>query len=262
VPTNDFLEQIIDQKKKDLKKDKTFFSFWKLRLRAQSPHLRRFFRQNISRPGRLNLIAEIKMASPSRGVIRRDFDPVKLARVYEEAGAAALSVLTEEYFFKGGLDYLGKVRRKTRLPLLRKDFIIDEFQIYESYVYGADAILLIAELLEEKQLADFIKLGRRLGLDCLVEVHSVADLEKALAANARIIGINNRDLHTFQIDLSTASRLKPLIPANKIVVCESGIKSADQVAFVKGLGVNAVLIGEAFLETDNIPARIKELMSW
>lgn len=262
MPNKDFLSEIIKQKKKDLKERNTFFSYWQLRLRSLISRPNRLFQKNISQPGKLSLIAEIKKASPSRGIIRADFDAVKIARVYEEAGAAALSVLTEEHFFKGDLGTLERIRKDTGIPILRKDFIIDEFQIYESYVYGADAILLIAQILEDKRLRDFIALAQRLSLDCLVEVHDEENLKKALAANARIIGINNRDLNSFQTDLSTTRRLRPLIPEDKIVVSESGIKTSEDVKTLKGLGVNAVLIGEAFLDSSDIAAKVKHLMQW
>jgi len=256
----DFLTEIVEHKKKSLKGKKDFFSYWHLRLRSQRPHLNRFFIENISQPDRLNLIAEIKKASPSQGIIRYDFNAVTLAQIYEEAGADALSVLTEENYFKGNIAFINSIRKKTSLPILRKDFIIDDFQIYESYVYGADAILLIARILTAEQLSAFLDLGHKLGMDCLVEVHNEEDLRKALDAGAKIIGINNRDLSTFQVDLQITARLKPLIPAEKVVVSESGIKTAEDVAFLKDLGVNAVLIGEAFLESYDIPARIKSLM--
>jgi indole-3-glycerol phosphate synthase len=258
--SKNFLSEIIEQKKKDLRQGKTFFSYCRLRLLSKVSHPLRPFRENISRLGKLNLIAEIKQASPSRGLIRQDFDAQKIARIYEEAGAAAISVLTEEHFFKGELASLNRIRKTTATPILRKDFIIDEFQIYESYVYGADAILLIARILEEKKLRDFIALAHKLGLDCLVEVHDVEDLKKALSAGSRIIGINNRDLNSFQTDLKTTARLRPLIPGDKIVVSESGIKDPEDIRELKGLGLNAVWIGEAFLDSSDISQKIRSLM--
>jgi len=256
----DFVSEIVEQKKKDLKERNTFFSYWQVRLQSQTPHLNRFFKEKISKPERLNLIAEIKRASPSCGIIREDFDPVKIAEIYQESGADAISVLTEEHYFKGNLSHLNKVRIKTSLPLLRKDFIIEEFQIYESYVYGADAILLIADILPEKQLADFLALSHKLGMDCLVEVRKAEDVMKAVAVDAKIIGINNRDLHTFHTDLEVTAKLRPLIPTDKIVVSESGIKSHDDIAFLREQGVNAVLIGEAFLEVKDISTKVKAML--
>lgn len=210
----------------------------------------------------MNLIAEIKQASPSRGIIRKDFDPVSIARIYEDCGADALSVITEEHFFKGSLAILSKIRKHTSLPILRKDFILDEYQVYESYVYGADAILLIAEILEEDRLSELLTLAEHLGMDALVEVHDAENLKKALSVkvNAKIIGINNRDLRFFHTDLQTTARLSPLIPTDRIAVSESGIKTPDAVTFLKGLKVNAVLIGEAFLEAEDIAVKIKSLM--
>lgn len=256
----DFLSQILEEKRKDLKEKNTFFSSLQLKLLSKTPHLKRFFKEKISQPGRMNLIAEIKRASPSRGIIRQDFDPIKIAQIYEDCGADALSVITEEHFFKGSLALLSRIRRKTSLPILRKDFILEEYQVYESYVHGADAILLIAEILEEARLRELIVLSERLGMDALVEVHDAENLQKAVCANAKIIGINNRDLRFFKTDLQTTARLRPLIPADKIVVSESGIKTPDGVTFLKGLNVNAVLIGEAFLEAEDICAKVNFLM--
>lgn len=256
----DFLSEIIEQKKNELKEKNTFLSYWQLRQQAENPHLNRFFEENISQEGRLNLIAEIKKASPSRGIIRDDFDPVKIAKIYQDAGADALSIITEEHFFEGKLSFINDIRLKTRIPILRKDFIVDDYQIYESYVHGADAILLIAEVLEKKQLTDFISLCHKLGLDCLVEIHNANNLSKALDAGAQIIGINNRDLHSFQVDLKTTAKLRPLIPSDKIVVSESGIRTPEDIALLKELGVNAALIGEAFLEAEDISGKVKSLM--
>jgi indole-3-glycerol phosphate synthase len=213
---------------------------------------------------KLRLIAEVKKASPSRGVIRADFDPVKIASVYAEHGATAISVLTESKYFQGSLAYLQAIKcmlRTRNLPLIRKDFIFDPYQVYEARAYGADSLLLIASILDNSLLQDLLGLSAKLGMDCLVEVHDETDLKKALDCGAKIIGINNRDLRTFKVDIAVTRRLKPLIPANRLVVSESGIKSAGDIAVMKELKVNAVLIGEALVSSTDIGARILELFS-
>src|SRR3989338_2211029 len=220
------------------------------------------FKKNISRPHHINLIAEIKKASPSKGILRGDFNPVKIAITYQANGASAISVLTDERFFEGKLEHIKKVRGNVSIPILRKDFFIDEYQIYETVEAGAEAILLICEILSIAELTKFYNLAIELGLDCLVEVHNEEDIEKALAVNAAIIGINNRDLHTFKVDLGVTQRLIRLIPQNKIIVSESGIKCYEEIMFLKSLGVNAVLIGEAFMEADDIASKMREMMRY
>jgi len=211
---------------------------------------------------KVRLIAEVKKASPSRGVIRPDFDPVKIASIYAEHGAAAISVLTESKYFQGSLACLQsiKCRLRTRnLPLIRKDFIFDPYQVYEAKAYGADSLLLIASILDTSSLRDLLGLARQLSLDCLVEVHDEADLKKALDCGAKIIGINNRDLRTFKVDTAVTRHLRPLVPADRLVVSESGIKSAGDIAEMEELKVNAVLIGEALMASPNISVKIGEL---
>jgi indole-3-glycerol phosphate synthase len=210
---------------------------------------------------RIKFIAEVKKASPSKGILSPVFDPVALAKTYTENGTAAISVLTDIAYFQGSLEHLTAIRKVVSLPLLRKDFIYDEYQIYESAAYGADALLLIAAILEPKQLEKLIAVSRRLVLDCLIEVHDENELEKALDAGAEIIGINNRDLKTFEVDLNTTRRLLPLIPENKIVVSESGISEREDIKKLENWGVDAVLVGEALVTTKNIPKKMKELMS-
>jgi indole-3-glycerol phosphate synthase len=209
----------------------------------------------------IRLIAEVKKASPSRGVMRPYFDPMELAKTYAENGAAAISVLTDAEYFQGSPEHLAAIRHAVELPLLRKDFIYDEYQIYESAAYGADALLLIAAILKPKQLKQLLTLSRSLGLGCLVEVHNEDELSIVLDSDAETIGINNRDLKTFKVDLNTTRRLRPLIPEGKIVVSESGINNRDDVQKLREWGVNAMLIGEALITARDIPARIKELMS-
>ena len=212
---------------------------------------------------KFSLIAEIKKASPSAGVIVEKFEPIYLAKVYEESGASALSVLTDEKFFQGRLEHLKLAKESTTIPILRKDFIIDESQIYESRINGADAILLIVRVLTDEQLADFVDLAQTLKMKCLVEVHDERELERALKAEAEIIGINNRDLDTFEVDFQTTLDLMGRYPElkDKVVVSESGINSAEQVKALREKGVSAVLIGESLLKSQDIGAKIKELMT-
>jgi indole-3-glycerol phosphate synthase len=209
----------------------------------------------------VKLIAEVKKASPSKGVLCTDFNPVELAQTYERNGAAAISVLTEEKYFLGKLDYLTEIREKVNVPLLRKDFIFDEYQIYESAAYGADAILLITAMLDKDTLEEFLKISKDLKLSCLVEVHNEEELFKAMLAGAEIIGINNRDLNTFKTDTNTTRRLKMLIPQENIVVSESGISSRDDMKKMKECKVNAVLVGEALVTAQDVPAKMKELLA-
>ena len=209
---------------------------------------------------KMQLIAEIKKFSPSKGLLHRDLDPSSMAHIYRESGAAAISVITDEKYFQGNLDYLRRVRKEVDLPLLRKDFIIDEYQVYESAAFHADAVLLITAILTQEKLERLIKQCQTLGMDCLVEVHNEAELEKALISPARIIGINNRDLNTFNVDINTTRRLLPKIPQGIVVVSESGITTREDILKMMEFGVNAVLIGESLVTADDISAKIKELM--
>lgn len=208
----------------------------------------------------ITIIAEIKKASPSLGIIRKDFNPVEIARLYESSDAAAISVLTDEKFFQGKLSYLTEVKKSIHLPVLRKDFIVDPYQIYEARSAGADAILLIATLLSKEEIQHFLELAEGMSMDCLVEVHSESELKKVLQTSANIIGINNRDLATFKIDLETTLLLRPMIPAGKIVVSESGIKSREDIVTLIKKGIDAVLVGETLMKTVNIPAKLHELL--
>jgi indole-3-glycerol phosphate synthase len=208
------------------------------------------------------IIAEVKKASPSRGVICPDFDPVGIARIYAAGGASAISVLTEEKYFLGSLTYLKDIRDdlgNKRPPLLRKDFIVDPYQIYESRANGADALLLIAAILTPTVLFELLSLSHELGMECLVEVHNENEVKAALSAGSRIIGINNRDLKTFGVDINITARLKPLIPEDRLVVSESGIRGRDDMQKMKAWGVNAVLIGEALVSAPDIAVKMREL---
>ena len=211
----------------------------------------------------IQLIAEVKKASPSRGIIRSDFNPVEIAQAYAINGASAISVLTEARYFQGSLNYLRDIKEALgdkKLPLLRKDFLSEPYQIYESRAYGADSLLLIVAILTPEKLDELIRLSHELNMSCLVEVHNEAELKVALASEARIIGINNRDLHTFIVDLTTTERLRPLIPQDRIVVSESGIKDRSDVEKLRQWGVDAVLIGEALMSAADIAAKVKELL--
>jgi indole-3-glycerol phosphate synthase len=215
------------------------------------------------RKGRLALIAEIKKASPSKGVIRKDLDPAALAKEYEKAGASAISVLTDKKFFKGSLDHLRSARRATSLPVLRKDFIVDASQVYQSRIIGADAILLIVRALSIEDLGHLIDLADQLGLASLVEAHSKEEAEAAYLAGAKIIGINNRDLSNFSLDLDLTGEILRALPKLKerIVVSESGIEDGRDAKRLFEAGVDAVLVGESILKSDDAGAKIKELLN-
>lgn len=254
------LSRIIEEKEREIDEAKAAKPLDELAAEAKNVYVRSAFKKNISRPHHINLIAEIKKASPSKGILRGDFNPAKIAVTYQANGAQAISVLTDARFFEGRLEYIKKIKENISLPVLRKDFIIDEYQIYESVVAGADAILLISDLLTLDELKRFHALASSLNLDVLTEVHSEEDISKALAAGVDIIGINNRDLHTFKVDIGVTQRLIRLIPQNKIKVSESGIKSYEDVMFLKSMGLNAVLIGEAFMEADDIGAKMRDII--
>jgi indole-3-glycerol phosphate synthase len=230
------------------------------RLAAEAPAVRSF-EKALRRPG-IALVAEVKKASPSRGVLREDFDPAGLARAYRDGGAAAISVLTDEKHFGGTLGHLESVRQALPdgPPLLRKDFLFDEYQLYESRAHGADAALLITAVLERALLAGLIELAGSLGLTPLVEVHDEPELERALKAGARVIGINNRDLRTFDVDLATTERLRRLIPAGHTVIAESGVFTREDMRRLETCGVDAVLIGEALVTSPDPAAKIRELL--
>jgi indole-3-glycerol phosphate synthase len=230
-----------------------------LKRRIKDREAPRDFAGSLSTGPGLKLIAELKQASPSQGLLRDRFDPAGLARIYEEEGAAAVSILTEERFFRGSLDDLGRVRKVVSCPLLRKDFVLDEYQIYEARAFDADAVLLIAAILDDGRLLDFQSLAGDLGMDSLVEVHTETELERALRADARLIGINNRDLATFKTDLATTFRLIRGIPDDRLVVSESGISERKDIDRLIEAEADAVLIGETFMKSPDMRAKIREL---
>jgi indole-3-glycerol phosphate synthase len=206
------------------------------------------------------IIAEVKKGSPSKGLIRSDFDPVAIAKDYAAGGASAISILTEERFFQGSLLYLERIRSAVAIPLLRKDFMLDPYQIVEAKAYGADAVLFIAALLDAGLLRELREQATELSLDALIEVHTEIELETAVSAGAQLIGINNRDLKTFDVSLSTTERLAPLLPANMPVVCESGIDSVEQIRRVERLGIHVFLIGESLMRAPEPQKKLSELL--
>ncbi len=211
----------------------------------------------------VRIITEVKKASPSKGVICADFKPVEIAQTYARNGASAISVLTEPRYFQGSLDHLQDIKTALtdkKLPLLRKDFICDPYQIYESRAYGADGILLIMAILKLERLQELLGISHQLNMSCLVEVHNEAEVEVSLKSDAKIIGINNRDLATFTVDLATTERLRPLIPRDRIVVSESGLKSRSDIEKLRQLRVDAALVGESLMLASDIAAKMKELL--
>ena len=215
-------------------------------------------RANAGTPG---IIAEIKRASPSKGLIREDFDAAWIAQSYEQGGAACLSVLTDRQFFQGGPEYLQAARAACSLPVIRKDFIISDYQLLEARAMGADAVLLIVAALDDARLTDLNDFALELGLDVLVEVHDEQELERALRIEPRLLGVNNRDLHTFTTELETTARIAELAPKGPLLVSESGIHSSENVAYIQSLGVNAFLIGEAFMKAKDPGQRITEIFA-
>lgn len=255
---------ILMHKKKEINELKSRFPLSKILKaieRSKDLEKRRGFKKAIIQPHGLAVIGEIKKASPSEGIIREDFNALKIAEIYEYAEIKAISIVTETRFFKGRTSYLKTVRNTTTKPILRKDFIIDRYQIYESALYSADAVLLIASILTDEELKNYITDLKEFKIDALVEVHNQHDLNKALDANAEIIGINNRNLATFEVDLDVTEKLIRNIPKGKVVVSESGIARREDMQMLKTIGVDAFLIGTAFMRADDIMAKVKELLS-
>lgn len=243
MPEPSFLTRIVAHKQEEVRSAKRKSSLADLEQRTKSQSPVRDFRQALLAGGDVTVIAELKKASPSAGVLREDFDPQQLAQSYAANGAAALSVLTDENFFQGHLDYLNQARGVCSLPALRKDFIIDSYQITEARAFGADAVLLIVAILDAGQLAELLALTKELGMHALIEVHGAHEIEIALPAGAEIIGINNRDLQTFSVSLATSEKLAALIPTNCVRVAESGITSRNEVERLADCGFDAILIG-------------------
>ncbi len=226
---------------------------------AEAPPVRDF-RAALAGPGPIQLIAEVKKASPSAGVIQPDFDPIAIARTYQAHGAACLSVLTDAPYFQGHLSYLARIRASVAIPLLRKDFLIDEYQVVEARLAGADAVLLIAEALDDEALARLLARARGLGMAALVEFHEEANLERVLAAGADLVGVNNRDLRRFVTDPELTLRVRDRIPPEVLVVSESGIRTRRDVERLEAAGVSAVLVGENLMRADDIGLAVEALL--
>jgi len=253
------LDRIVDDKKAELEEVKSRLPLSELKSRTRDVWPTHDFAAALIDPARVTVIAEVKKASPSKGIIRVDFDPVAIARTYERNGASAISVLTEKRYFMGELGFLRAIRREVNLPLLRKDFIFDEYQVYEARAFGADAFLLIAAILDTARLKDLYALGRDLGLEILAEVHDEADLDKVLEAGFRVVGINNRDLRNFKVDIKNTAKLIKDIPYDRVVVSESGISTVKDMQFLKKTGADAALIGEAIMRERDYGTKLMEL---
>lgn len=258
----DILKEIIAKKRERIILAKLQLSQEELLVKISGLAATRPFKEVISKPRQISLIAEIKQSSPSKGVIRQNFNLEEIAQAYQDAGAQAISVLTEEDFFSGKSEYIGRAKAVFTGPVLRKDFILEEYQVYESRYLGADAILLIADLLTKDKLVEYMRIADSLGLDYIVEVHDEKELKKVLNLKVPIIGINNRSLRTLEVDFKTTERLFTLVPRDKVVVVESGIKSSQDVLFLKILGASSVLIGTAFMESADIKSKVEEIMAW
>ncbi|MCX5708770.1 MAG: indole-3-glycerol phosphate synthase TrpC [Candidatus Omnitrophica bacterium] len=283
----DSLKEIVIKKKERILLAKQNLPEEQIKSQLAALPATRPFIEAINKPKAITLIAEIKKQSPSAGVLRENFDPLEIAKSYQQAGAQAISVLTEEDFFAGALSFLNLIKAEVSLPLLRKDFILEPYQVYESRFYGADAILLIADILSKDALSELIALADTLGMDCLVEGHDEKEIKKILSlkvapteipgakaplkpaakTKARksvefVLGINNRDLHTLETDTKTTEKLYPLVPKDRVVVVESGLKTYQDILFLKILGVNAILAGESLLKAPNLDVAVQDLMGW
>ena len=254
------IDKIINFKKREVEEKKKKLPISRIRDLIKKKNNRRDFKSSIKKSNRVSLIAEIKKASPSIGLIREDFNSVEIAKKYEGAGADALSVLTEERYFMGSDTYLRKIKQATKLPVLRKNFIFDPYQVYESRLLGADAILLIVSLLKKNDLKNLYRIAGLLGLDCLAEVHTYHELESALNCGFEIIGINNRDLDTFDVDINRFINLARFVPDDRILVCESGIFTRQDVLKVKLASADSVLVGTSLMTADDINKKVRELL--
>ena len=263
--TPDILKTIVAHKREEVAAARTAASLDELKIRISDledtprgfeRHLREAVASNWTA-----IIAEVKKGSPSKGIIRDDFDPLEIAEIYQNNGATCLSVLTDEKFFLGHLRFLALIREQVGLPMLRKDFIIDPFQVYEARAAGADAILLIASILEQQQIVDLAGIARSVHLDVLLEVHDEAEMENACKTDIGLIGVNNRNLRTFVTDLGTTERLAKMLPAGRLLVAESGINNRADIERLQAGGAGAFLIGEAMMREEDIGAKLQELLS-
>ncbi len=252
------LDEICKQREIQLNAEKSRISLEEMRHFAEHTPQKSSFIQALAKSG-LSCICEIKKASPSKGLIRPDFHPVELAKEYQKAGADCISCLTEEHYFQGNSEYLKNIAKAVTIPILRKDFIIDAYQIYEAKYLGASAILLIAAVLEYSRLKAYFDLAHELGLDCLVEVHTREEFETVQKLNPKLIGVNNRNLKTFEVNLSTTAELASFRQPNQLFVSESGIKTNQDMKTVQKLGADAVLIGETLMRSQNITETLHQL---
>jgi indole-3-glycerol phosphate synthase len=260
----DILQRIIARKQEEVAERKRRVSRRALELRLADQRPPRGFADALQQrvaAGAAAVIAEIKRASPSKGVIRTDFNPAELARSYAQGGACCLSVLTDQDFFQGSDQHLIEARAACPLPVIRKDFVIDPYQLFEARALGADCVLLIAACLDDAQLAELAALARALELDVLIEVHDAPELERALAVPSRLLGINNRDLRTFEVDLQTTLALRARVPADRLLITESGIHSREEIALMRRHGVHAFLIGESLMRTTNPGQTLAQLLA-
>lgn len=257
---NSILERILVTKREEIAAAKVRTPDVELNdMLTDAPPVRDFFAA-LAEPGPIKLIAEVKKASPSKGVIRADFDPVEIASIFEQNGATCISVLTDHQYFQGNLEYLHRIRQQAAVPLLRKDFILDRRQLVEARVFGADAVLLIAECLDDCMLRSLHNEALELGLTPLVEIYEEQNLDRVLEAGATLIGVNNRDLRTFQVDLNRTAQLAKQIPSNCVLVGESGISTRSDVVFLESAGASAVLVGENLMASDDIGEQVRFLL--
>lgn len=254
------LDEILATKRREVAAARRWMPIEELEAQAAEAPPVRDFRASLLGPGPIRLIAEVKKASPSAGLIRADFDPVAIARAYQDHGAHAVSILTDATYFQGHLSYLARARASVAIPVLRKDFVIDAYQIVEARVAGADAVLLIAECLDDQRLSELLAGARALGMAAIVEFHDPANLPRVLASGAEIIGINNRDLTRFETDLETTLRLRDQVPSEVVLVSESGIHTREDVERLEAAGVGAILVGESLMRQSNIGQAVERLL--
>ncbi|MGB3728897.1 MAG: indole-3-glycerol phosphate synthase TrpC [Thermodesulfobacteriota bacterium] len=254
------LDEIIENKTSEVEVSKISLPLEQIQEQIKDALPSRNFFQAINPEGELKIISEVKHASPSKGIFREDFDPVEIAKSYSAGGASAISVLTDEKYFRGSLSYLKSIRAEVETPLLRKDFIVDPYQVYEARLFGADAILLIVAALDQPSLSNLLELTHSLQMNAIVEVHDEHELDRALEADARIIGINNRDLRTFDVDLNVSIKLSKRVPKDKIVIAESGIGSIEDIDNLRAEGVHVFLIGETFMKAPDPGQKLAELI--
>ncbi len=258
----DILDRIIVTKEEELRNySDQYMDFIKEKIKNRK-HPVLDFRSSFLK-GRINIIAEVKKASPSKGIIKKDFDPVEIARLYQENGASAISVLTDKEYFKGNIEYIERIKKEgIGIPVLRKDFIIDKKQIAEAFAYGSDTFLLIARVLDAKKLEELIGYGRSFGMEPLIEVHTLEECKKAVKSGGRIIGINNRDLKTFKVDINISKQLAPYLKdlGAEIVVSESGINTHEEILELLDYGIDGFLIGESLMREKDIGSKLKKLI--